>query len=275
MTLQRNHYEILGVSPTATTDEIKKKYRELARKFHPDVVKDKDLGQKIFTQVNQAYRVLGDPERRAQYDTTLRADRDAARPSTNGAAPGPLAPAPSTQGFAAQAARPGAAGPARNGTAAPGVTPQAARPAAQAAPAAPKAAPQAPQPSAQQTQAINKSLSDADFALMNGDAKAARAACEAALRIDPRNARALGMLGDALVALDQREAAAAAYRHSLQFAPSARVQASLARLESGALPNRTNPPDGAAPRPRTNPPGGQSQDKPSGGLFGRLMGKKK
>ena len=60
MSLKRNHYEVLGVSQEATTDQIKKKYRELARKFHPDVVQDKDLGQRVFSQINQAYRILAD-----------------------------------------------------------------------------------------------------------------------------------------------------------------------------------------------------------------------
>lgn len=74
MSLQRNNYEVLGVSPRASTDEIKRKYRELARKFHPDIAKDKVMGQKIFSQINQAYHILGDPDRRAQYDATLAAD---------------------------------------------------------------------------------------------------------------------------------------------------------------------------------------------------------
>ena len=73
MHLQRNYYEVLGLPQQATTVEIKQKYRELARKFHPDLVEDKALGQRIFTQVNQAYRALSDPERRAQYDATLNA----------------------------------------------------------------------------------------------------------------------------------------------------------------------------------------------------------
>ena len=71
MSLQRNYYEVLGLPPGATTDQIKKKYRELARKFHPDVIQDKTLGQRVFSQINQAYRILGDPDRRAQYNTSL------------------------------------------------------------------------------------------------------------------------------------------------------------------------------------------------------------
>jgi curved DNA-binding protein CbpA len=87
MHLQRNFYEVLGLPQAATTDEIKRKYRELARKFHPDLVEDKALGQRIFTQVNQAYRTLSDPERRAQYDATLHAPTSRAmangRPQAN------------------------------------------------------------------------------------------------------------------------------------------------------------------------------------------------
>jgi len=80
MHLQRNYYEVLGLPTTATADEIKKKYRELARKFHPDLVEDKALGQRIFTQINQAYRALGDAERRSQYDATLNAARTPVKP---------------------------------------------------------------------------------------------------------------------------------------------------------------------------------------------------
>jgi len=63
----RDYYEVLGVPRDATADDIKKAFRKLARKYHPDVSKEKDAEARM-KDVNEAYAVLSDPEKRAAYD---------------------------------------------------------------------------------------------------------------------------------------------------------------------------------------------------------------
>jgi len=63
----KDYYKTLGVSRDATAEEIKKSFRRLARKYHPDVSKETDAEQKM-QEVNEAYTVLSDPEKRAAYD---------------------------------------------------------------------------------------------------------------------------------------------------------------------------------------------------------------
>ena len=64
----RDYYETLGVPKTATGDEIRTAFRKLARKHHPDVAKDKKAAEEKFKEINEAYEVLSDAEKRKKYD---------------------------------------------------------------------------------------------------------------------------------------------------------------------------------------------------------------
>lgn len=72
----KDYYETLGISRTATPDEIKTAYRRLARKYHPDLNKEADA-EAHFKEVSEAYEVLKDPEKRATYDRVGQAPDDA------------------------------------------------------------------------------------------------------------------------------------------------------------------------------------------------------
>jgi molecular chaperone DnaJ len=80
MAEKRDFYEVLGVSKSASPDEVKKAYRQMARKYHPDVNKEDPNATDKFKEINDAYEVLSDPQKKEAYD---RFGHDAFDPTRN------------------------------------------------------------------------------------------------------------------------------------------------------------------------------------------------
>ena len=68
MAEKRDYYEVLGVSRDATEADLKKAYRTLAKKYHPDMNPDDKEAEQKFKEVNEAYGVLSDPDKKSKYD---------------------------------------------------------------------------------------------------------------------------------------------------------------------------------------------------------------
>jgi curved DNA-binding protein len=64
----KNYYEVLGISKDASKDEVRKAYKNLAKKYHPDLNKNSSSSETKFKEINEAYEVLKDPEKRRKYD---------------------------------------------------------------------------------------------------------------------------------------------------------------------------------------------------------------
>jgi curved DNA-binding protein CbpA len=229
-----DYYQTLGLASTATPEEIKKRYRELARRYHPDVNPDPAASQKI-KAVNEAYHVLNDPDRRALYDAhRILSQSSAARSSGAGrtasppssAAPPPpqpqaARPAESHRSAGTGSSRPytgGRAGFNGFGRTAPDDGPAQAPHSASTAPQSERkpAAREAP-PSKSVT--VNSLLSEAQLAFVNRRYREAEALCGQALEMDRRNAMVFELLGDIYVRKGQTESATTAYSYAIQFNP--------------------------------------------------------
>ncbi|HZO88941.1 MAG TPA: DnaJ domain-containing protein [Chthonomonadaceae bacterium] len=262
---QPNYYDTLGLSPSATSEEIKKRYRELARRYHPDVNPSAEASQKI-KLINEAYHVLGDPDRRAYYDAErlLRqnaAARAAGSPSAAPSAPprAERAPGPARPTYPEGRASFNGFGRTPPEPPAPTVN-QTRRPAA---------APNSPTHAANRRAAstygnVERMLSEAQLAFINHRYREAEKLCHEVLLRDRRHAVAYEILGDICARRGQQDGAATWYSYAIQFNPrNYKVQAKLERLMGGrthvsAGPTMTRPtmptwqPFAEGPRRETN-----------------------
>src|SRR3954469_24704015 len=85
---QRDPYSVLGVDRKASADEVKKAYRKLAREYHPDRNPDDPKAEERFKEIQSAYDIVGDPDKRKQYDRGGIFFGSGGRPGSSGAAPG-------------------------------------------------------------------------------------------------------------------------------------------------------------------------------------------
>lgn len=186
---QNTHYEVLGVDPTATRDDIKKRYRELARRYHPDVAPTADAAT-LFRKISEANRVLSDPDMRTLYDAELklRAARVQIPIQTPAYSP-PNSPQPAQQSAAGFSPRPAPSPQAPRKTA----TPRAERP-----------------PEAEEF------LNEARKAFARLRYREAHGLCRSALRLDPRNSQGYELLGDIQLRRGNDDEALAMYSYAIQ-----------------------------------------------------------
>ena len=117
-----SYYDTLGIARDADDKEIKKAYRNLARKYHPDVCKEPGAEER-FKRINEAYSTLSDPQKRAQYDRMGHtAYSNASKAHMPVGAGSPADSAPTSQGSGISSRRSSAAGPGNVLARAPGLT---------------------------------------------------------------------------------------------------------------------------------------------------------
>lgn len=234
---QPNYYDILGLPSTATADQIKRRYRELARLYHPDVNPSAEAAKKIL-RVNQAYHILGDPDRRTVYD----ADRLLQQANERRARP---EPAPAKQPGPQPGPRPAKGAPY-------GASRDTSRDASKEAPrvfydgfgrsyttndASPRGSRPSPDrrnPAPQQQptdMSVERLLTEAKLAFINRQFRQAQTLCQNAISINPREAVAHEILGDIFARQGDTERAQMSFAYAIQFNPKSHTaQVKLERL---------------------------------------------
>jgi curved DNA-binding protein CbpA len=202
--VEQSHYDVLELTASASQDEIKKRYRTLARKYHPDVNSSPEASQKI-KQINAAYEILGDAEKRAVYDADLtlkqrvshfQAEAQAAKPS-----PPPEPPPKPTAGFDYNGFGRAASQPKEE----PKPPPQSEKNTTKRPPPPP------PNPA--------PILEEARLAFANRDLRMAESLCQKVLALDAKNGSAYEMLGDICLKRGQEDRALTCYTFAIQFKP--------------------------------------------------------
>lgn len=230
-TPEKNAYDILGVPRTASLDEIKKRYRELARQYHPDVNQNNPAASRMFADVTTAYKTLSDANSRRTLDAEIILQEERVRQASNSR----FAPPPPRTGTATTSPR-----PAGGGNYAAAVN-----------------------ESLQLT-------TQAQAAFARGKFVEARSFAEQALRINRRNAVAYEVLGDVFRLQGKTEEAMNAYSMSLQINPrNTQVMQRLERVarasgsgptaqrvffDNNSRPNAPAPGSNRSGRPPSSPP---------------------
>lgn len=188
---EMNHYDVLGLTPQASASDLKRRFRELARVWHPDVAQDANAAER-FKTINEAYRVLSNPATRARYDADLQ-----------------LAAARAAAG--SRAGRPVASGQSRAKAKPTPTSPTGARRKAE------QGRPRSD--TADYSYVVARLLRDAQLALSRMRLHEAAECCRAVLNLDRRNGSAHEVLGDICGIRGQVEAALAHYTIALQLDP--------------------------------------------------------
>ena len=244
---QTDYYALMGLNPKASHEEIKKRYRELARRYHPDVNHNPDAAHKIKT-INEAYHVLGDPDRRADYEANRLYQTPIVRPTATATAPHP-------DPVGQRASSSETSGP-RSFRATPSTPPPSQRPAAEAdydgfgrviKEASRRAASEmaantnstrrtaAQRQSEEAATHVKQMVSEAQLEYINRRYTKAEKLCRQAIKLDNHNAVAYELLGDCARKLGDTEAAIQAYSYAIQMNPrNQSVQVNLDRLTGGS-----------------------------------------